>query len=165
MYQNIGNALFWIWDSLRNRQLWTRMQLAVSPVSQQMLEHFPGLSLPFDSCWWLESGSVVITLSWQCLPAPGGPSMAVLPLWNTGMVSEVWDSQSFLRGAVPGAARPCAEPGCWFATLAAVLQSKLNCIDDSAFPHSCVIFWSLGRSMWLSLHCHSLPWLSWSDQF
>lgn len=107
MYQNIGNALFWIWDSLRNRQLWTRMQLAVSPVSQQMLEHFPGLSLPCDSCWWLESGSVVITLSWQCLPAPGGPSMAVLPLWNTGMVSEVWDSRSFLRGAVPGTTRPC----------------------------------------------------------
>lgn len=58
-----------------------------------------------------------------------------------------------------------AEPACWFAPSAAVLQSKLNCTDDCAFPHSCVIFWSLGRSLWLSLHCHSSPWLSWSDQF
>lgn len=51
----------------------------------------------------MESGSGVIVLSWQCLPAPGVPSMAVLPLGDAAVLAEVWDSLASLGGA--------AEPG------------------------------------------------------
>lgn len=40
-------------------------------------------------------------------PCSRVPSMAVLPLCDAGVVSEVWDSWSFLGGAVPGTAWPC----------------------------------------------------------
>lgn len=75
MNQSIDCALFWIWDSLRNSQLWVQTQPAVSPVSRQMLECFPGLSLPCESCWsravlsWLWAGSaslLQVSPAWQC---------------------------------------------------------------------------------------------------
>lgn len=90
---------------------------AVPPVSQQMLECFPGLPLPCASCWWPELGSVVPALSWPCLPAPG------VPAWqscHSGVL--VW----FQRSGTPSPSWRC------FATWASVLEPKLNCTDGSA---------------------------------
>lgn len=161
MNQSAESALFWIWDSLRNRQLWMQMQSAVSPVSQQMLECFQDWPCR-DSCWWPSravssshwagSASLLqVSPAWQCC-------RSAMLAWFQGCGTP-GPSSGVLCLALLGHA---AEPGCWFATWAAVLQSKLNC---SAVPHSRGTFWSLGRSMWLSLHCHNSPWLSWSGQF
>lgn len=163
MNESIESALFWVWDSLRSRQLWVQMQLAVSPASQHMLS-------VFQDC-----PCRVIHVGARCrchhLAELAVPPCSRCPQWQCCHSVMLACFQCFQRCGTPAPPQVlclallghAAEPGVGLSLQHhPLVQAALHW--GSAVPHSPVIVWSLGRSLWLSLLCHSSLWLSWSAQ-